>query len=93
MIIAFQSPCPIWADTVHGGIIMIVAWFFSSFLLAYIRFASGNRIKLAWRKENGLFYFGLSVQIGVMVGVLPMYLVINVFQLLKDRQPCVTYCL
>ena len=93
MIIALQSPCPMWADTVHGGIIMIVAWFFSSFLLGYIRCASGNRIKLAWGKEDGLFYFGLSIQLGVMLGVLPMYLLINVFQLLKDRQPCVTYCL
>ncbi|CAF2862880.1 unnamed protein product [Rotaria sp. Silwood2] len=93
IIIAFQSPCPIWADTLHGGIIMIVAWSFASFILAYVRIASGNRIKLAWGKENGLFYYGLSVQIGMIAGVLPMYLVINVYQLLKDRQPCVTYCL
>jgi riboflavin transporter 2 len=93
IIIAFQSPCPIWADTLHGGIIMTVAWFISSFILAYVRVASGNRIKLAWTKENGLFYFGLSVQMGMIFGVVPMYLIINVYGLLKDRQPCVTYCL
>ena len=92
VFIAFQSPCPIWADTLHGGIIMIIAWFTSSFVLAYVRVASGNRIKLAWPKENGLFYFGLSVQMGIIFGVVPMYLVINIYELLQDRQPCVTYC-
>jgi riboflavin transporter 2 len=93
IIVAFQSPCPIWADTLHGGIIMTAAWFISSLVLAYIRVCSGNRIKLAWSKRSGLFHFGLSVQMGIIFGVLPMYLVINVYELLKDRQPCVTYCL
>jgi riboflavin transporter 2 len=93
IIIAFQSPCPIWADTLHGGIFMSGAWFISSFVLAYVRVASGNRIKLSWPEESGLFHFGLSVQMGIIFGVVPMYLVINVFGLLKDRQPCMTYCL
>jgi len=91
--IAFQSPCPIWADTLHGGILMTCAWFLSSFTLAYVRIASGNRIKLAWKKQNGLFYFGLSVQLGIIFGVVPMYLVINVYKLLEDREPCKSYCL
>jgi riboflavin transporter 2 len=93
IMVAFQSPCPIWADTVHGGVVMIMAWFISSFVLGYIRVSSGNRIKLAWKKDNGLFYFGLSVQMGLIFGVVPMYLFINVYGILKDRQPCVTYCL
>jgi riboflavin transporter 2 len=93
IITAFQSPCPLWADTLHGGIVMIVAWFLSSIVLSYVRIASGNGIKLSWAKESGLFYFGLSVQMGIIFGVVPMYLVINVYQLLKDREPCVTYCL
>jgi riboflavin transporter 2 len=93
IIVAFQSPCPIWADTLHGGIIMITAWFISALILAYVRVSSGNRIKLAWSKRSGLFHFGLSVQMGIIFGVLPMYLVINVYELLKDRQPCMTYCL
>jgi riboflavin transporter 2 len=92
IMIAFQSPCPIWADTTHGAVIMIAAWFISSFTFAYVRIASGNRIKLAWPKENGLFFFGLSVQMGIIFGVLPMYLIINIYQLLKDRQSCMSYC-
>lgn len=92
VIIAFQSPCPMWSDTLHGAIIMIIAWFTSSFILSYVRVASGNRIKLAWPKEDGLFNFGVSVQMGIIFGVLPMYLVINVYEFLQDRQPCVTYC-
>ena len=93
IFVAFQSPCPIWADTVQGGIVMIFAWFVSTFTFAYVRIASGNRIKLAWGKDSGLFYFGVSVQMGIVFGVLPMYLLINVFKVLKDREPCVTYCL
>ena len=93
IVLAFQSPCPIWADTVHGGIIMITAWFLSSFILSYVRIASGNWIKLAYAGENGLFYYGVSVQMGLVFGSIPMYLVINIFELLQDRSPCVTYCL
>lgn len=92
IFVAFHSPCPMWADTLHGGIIMIVAWFLSSFILGYIRIASGNSIKLTWKKENGLFYYGLSIQLGVLLGVIPMYLIINIFQLLQERQPCKIYC-
>ncbi|CAF2125116.1 unnamed protein product [Rotaria magnacalcarata] len=92
IVVAFQSPCPIWADTLHGGIIIIAAWCLSSFILAYVRVASGNRIKLAWKKDNGLFYYGLNIQIGMILGVVPMYLLINIYQLLKERQPCDIYC-
>ncbi|UJR37744.1 hypothetical protein I4U23_030439 [Adineta vaga] len=92
IVVACQSPCPIWADTVHGGIVMVIAWFSAAFILAYVRIASGNSIKLFWKKENGLFYFGLSVQMGIIFGVLPFYLIINVFELLQDRQPCHVYC-
>lgn len=90
--VAIQSPCPIWADTLHGGILMTTAWFVSSLVLAYVRLASGNRIRLAWPKESGLFNFGVSVQMGMFVGALPVYLVINVYELLYDRVPCVAYC-
>ena len=93
IITASQSPCPIWADTVHGAVIMVIAWTASTFVLSYVRVASGNRIKLTWPKEDGLFNFGLSVQLGMVVGAVPTYLVINVYQLLKDRQPCKIYCL
>ncbi|CAF0949384.1 unnamed protein product [Adineta steineri] len=92
IITACQSPCPLWADTLHGGIIMCIAWFTSSFILAYVRIASGNRIKLAWPNENGLFYFGLSVQLGIIFGVVPFYLLINVYEVLQERLPCMTYC-
>ncbi|CAF0969462.1 unnamed protein product [Adineta ricciae] len=93
IFIACQSPCPIWADTTHGGVIMVLAWFSSTFILAYVRIASGNNIKLYWKKESGLFYFGFTVQTGIIFGVLPFFLIINVFNLLKDRKPCITYCI
>ncbi|CAF1543927.1 unnamed protein product, partial [Didymodactylos carnosus] len=93
VIIAFQSPCPIMSDTVHGGIIMIGIWLVSSFILGYIYMASANRIKRSWKRTSGLFWLGVAEQLGTCLGVIPMYLVINTFKLLKDRQPCQTYCL
>ena len=92
IFIAFQSPCPIWADTLHGAIFLISIWFFVSFILTYVRIATGNHIKLAWKKDNGLFYVGVGVQMGIVLGAVPTYLIINVFQLLHDRHPCITYC-
>ncbi|CAF0836294.1 unnamed protein product [Didymodactylos carnosus] len=93
IIIAFQSPCPIMSDTVHGGVIIIGIWFVSSFIFGYVRMASANRIRRFWKGKSGLFWLGVAGQLGICLGVIPMYFIINTFNLLKDRQPCQTYCL
>ncbi|CAF1336008.1 unnamed protein product [Rotaria sordida] len=92
IIIATQSPCPWWADTLHGALIMLAVWFVMTIIIAYLRITTGNLIKGEWLEEKGMFYFGITVQLGLFMGAVPMYLLINVFNMFIDRKPCQIYC-
>ncbi|CAF1080123.1 unnamed protein product [Adineta steineri] len=92
-IIAKQSPCPWLADTTQGALMIITIWFIMSFISGILRIAIGNRIKSEWIDEKGMFYYGATVQLGLLLGTIPIYFLINVFNLFIDRQPCQTYCI
>ncbi|CAF3410791.1 unnamed protein product, partial [Rotaria sp. Silwood2] len=92
IIIATQSPCPWWADTLHGAAVIVVIWLLMVFIIAYLRITTGNFIKADWSEEKGMFYFGITVQLGSFLGAIPMYLLVNVFDIFTDRKPCEVYC-
>lgn len=91
-VVAGQSPCPWLADTVQGALMIISVWFFMSFTSGFLRITIGNRIKTEWVSDKGMFYYGGTVQLGLLLGTIPMYLLINVFSVFIDRKPCHTYC-
>ncbi|CAF4194356.1 unnamed protein product [Rotaria socialis] len=93
IIIATQSPCPWWSDTTHGAIIIAISWFLATLIIAFLRITIGHRIKLEWKDDQGMFYFGASIQLGLLLGAIPMYFLVNVFNVFTDREPCVIYCL
>ncbi|CAM4815209.1 unnamed protein product [Rotaria magnacalcarata] len=93
VIIATQSPCPWWSDTTHGAIIIVISWFLVTLIIAFLRITIGHRIKLEWKGDQGMFYFGASIQLGLLLGAIPMYFLVNVFNVFIDREPCVIYCL
>lgn len=90
--IAGQSPCPWLADTTAGALMIITVWFTMSFISGFIRITIGNRIKSEWKDEKGMFYYGGTVQLGLFLGTIPIYLLINVFDVFVDRKPCQNYC-
>jgi hypothetical protein len=92
-IIAGQSPCPWLADTIQGALMIITIWFIMSIISGLLRITIGNRIKSEWTDDKGMFYYGGTVQLGLFLGTIPVYLFINVFDLFIDRKPCQTYCL
>nr|ACI90374.1 G protein-coupled receptor-like protein [Philodina roseola] len=92
-IIAAQSPCPWLADTSTGALMIITVWFIMSFIGGFLRIAIGNRIKREWKNDKGMFYYGATAQLGLFLGTIPTYLLINVFEIFVDRQPCQSYCL
>ena len=93
VLIAWQSPCPWWADTTHGAVVIISAWLLSTLIIAYLRITIGNRIKTEWSDERGMFYFGVSVQLGLLLGTVPSYVLVNVFHMFVARVDCQQYCL
>ncbi len=92
-ILAGQSPCPWLADTTQGAFMIITIWFIMSLISGFLRITIGNRIKSEWMNDQGMFYYGGTVQLGMLLGTIPLYLFINVFDLFIDRKPCQTYCL
>ncbi|UJR36692.1 hypothetical protein I4U23_029409 [Adineta vaga] len=77
IIVAALSPCPPLHDSTGGAILVIVL---------------GNRIRQEYPYESGLFWFGASSQFGSLIGAIPMYLLINVYNLFQSRNVCQTYC-
>jgi hypothetical protein len=92
-ITAAQSPCPWLADTTRGAVQIIAIWFVMSCTSCFLRITIGNRIKEEWMDEKGMFYYGATIQLGLLLGTVPTYLAINVFGLFIDRRPCQVYCL
>jgi hypothetical protein len=92
IIIAAQSPCPWWADSSSGALILIVVRFFATIILVYLRIVIGNQIKVQWSNPKGLFYFGVTGQFGSVLGTIPTYLLVNVFGVFIARKPCEVYC-
>lgn len=92
IIIAAQSPCPWWADSLHGAIIIVLSGSLLAIIIGFIRITIGNRIKKEWSNEKGMFYFSATYELGAFVGTIPMYLLVNVFDVFIDRKPCQIYC-
>lgn len=92
MIVAFLSPCPPLHDTVGGAVIVISCYFFAYLFFYYIKLVIGNRVRQEYQQTSGLFWLGATSQMGSLVGAIPMYLLINIFDVFKSRQACQTYC-
>ena len=79
LVIAVQSPCPWWADTFFGAFVVVTMQFLSYVIIAYVRIAIGNQINEQCSNPKGLFYFGVSGQLGLALGTIPTYLLVDVF--------------
>ena len=91
-VIASQSPCPWLADTTQGALMIITIWLIMSLISSFLHISVGNRIKSEWKEETGMFYYGATAQLGLFLGTIPMFILINVFSIFTDRKPCQTYC-
>ena len=72
---------------------MLITKFSTSFIAVYMRITIGNYIKDEWSIDNGLFYFGISGQLGSLVGSIPMYLLVIIFGAFIAREPRQIYCI
>ncbi|CAF0807026.1 unnamed protein product [Adineta ricciae] len=92
IVVAALSPCPPLHDSAGGAVLIISCYFLAYLLFYYIRLVLGNRIRQEFPRESGLFWFGAASQFGSLVGAIPMYLLINVYNLFKSRAVCQAYC-
>jgi hypothetical protein len=91
LVIAVQSPCPWWVDTFLGAFVVVTIEFLSNVIIAYVRVAIGNQIQVQCSNRKGLFDFGVSGQLGLALGTIPAYLLVDFFSVFIARQPCEVY--
>ncbi|CAF0914386.1 unnamed protein product [Rotaria sp. Silwood1] len=93
IIVAFLSPCPPLHDTTEGAILVIGCYFLAYLIFYYIRLVIGNRVRQEYQRHSGLFWLGAASQMGSLVGAIPMYLLVNTFNVFKSRNACQVYCI
>jgi riboflavin transporter 2 len=92
-IVAFLSPCPPLHDSTGGGVLIISCYFLAYLSFYYVRLVIGNRIRQEYQRESGLFWLGATSQMGSLVGAIPMFLLVNTYNVFKSRNVCQAYCL
>ena len=90
--IAVLSPCPPLHDTTSGAIIAMICYFLAQLLYYYIRIVIAYRIRTEWPATQGLFWLGAVSQLGVLSGSIPIYFLINTWNLFHGRNVCENYC-
>lgn len=86
LFVSFRSPCPPWVNTIHGSILILVIWLSTYIFFGYPRLVIANYVRL--HSSNGMFWFGVHVQFGALIGSILAYLFIDTFSLFHERLPC-----
>lgn len=86
LFVSFQSPCPPWVGTTKGSILILIIWLCTYIFLGYPRLVIANYVRI--HSSNGMFWYGVQVQIGALIGSIIAYLLVETFGLFRERIPC-----
>jgi hypothetical protein len=86
LFVSFKSPCPPWVDTTKGNILILIVWLSTYIFLGYPRLIIANYVRI--HSSNGMFWFGVHVQFGALIGSIIAYLLIETFSLFRERIAC-----
>ena len=86
LFVSFRSPCPPWVNTHQGSILILLIWLSTYFFFGYPRLVIANYVRL--HSSNGMFWFGVHVQFGALIGSIVAYLLIETFSLFRERLAC-----
>ncbi|CAF0979021.1 unnamed protein product [Adineta steineri] len=86
LYVSFKSPCPPFVNTTKGNIFILFIWLSTYVLLGYPRLIIANYVRNY--SSNGMFWYGVNVQLGALIGSIIAYLLIETFSLLRECLPC-----
>jgi hypothetical protein len=86
IFVSLKSPCPPWVDTTKGSILILIIWLSTYVFLGYPRLVIANYVRI--HSSNGMFWFGVNVQLGALVGSVVAYLLVEIFSLFRERLAC-----
>ncbi|CAF1188318.1 unnamed protein product [Rotaria sordida] len=86
VFLCFKSPCPPFANTIKGSVLVLLIWLSTYILISYPRLVMANYLRI--HSPNGMFWFGVSNQIGSFIGSVAAYLLVETFSQFKEILPC-----
>lgn len=86
LIVALKSPCPPWVNTTHGNVLILFVWLITYVLLGYPRLVIANYVRAY--SPNGMFWYGVNVQLGALLGSITAYLLVETFSIFYQRRSC-----
>lgn len=86
LYVSFKSPCPPFVNTMKGDILILIIWLSTYIFLGYPRLVIANYLRN--HSSNGMFWYGVNVQLGALLGSLLSYNLIETFSLLREKKPC-----
>lgn len=86
LYVAFQSPCPPFVNTTKGNIFILFLWLSTYIFIGYPRLVIANYVRQY--SSNGMFWYGVHVQLGALIGSILAFLAIQTFSLFAERMPC-----
>jgi len=86
LFVSFKSPCPPFINTTKGNIFILIIWLSTYLFLGYPRLVIANYVRNY--SSNGMFWYGVNVQLGALIGSIIAYLFIETFSLFSERMPC-----
>jgi riboflavin transporter 2 len=86
LFVSFKSPCPPFVNTTKGNIFILIIWLSTYVLLGYPRLIIANYVRNY--SSNGMFWYGVNVQLGALIGSIISYILIEIFSLFSQRMPC-----
>ena len=84
---ALKSPCPPWVNTDKGSVMILIIWLSTYLLLGYPRLVIANYVRSY--SSSGMFWYGVNVQLGALLGSITAYLLVETFSLFVEKVPCV----
>ena len=87
LFVALKSPCPPWINTNHGNVMILFIWLSTYLFLGYPRLIIANYVRSY--SSNGMFWYGVNVQLGALFGSISAYLLVETFSVFSERLPCV----
>jgi len=86
MFVSFKSPCPPFVHTTNGSILILIIWLSTYLFLGYPRLVIANYVRTY--SSNGMFWYGVNVQLGALIGSVIAYLLIETFSLFYESRAC-----
>ena len=86
LFIAFRSPCPPFVHTNHGNVFVLIIWLSTYVFLGYPRLVIANYVRNY--SSNGMFWYGVNVQLGALIGSIIAYLLVETFSLFVEQKSC-----